>query len=195
LRRSTEKVDAMAEENGNPLTDWKGFYEELQSESPRAAVIIASAFLDAQLRELIARSLVDDEKEVDELLGTENKPDRPLSSFSARIRTAYCMGLIGESMRHDLNVIRKIRNKFAHKMHGYSFDAPEIVSWCKSIRFAKMITDAIPRFPSDHGSMFLLGVSQLAASLGMKVLAADTVARPVARDPKLGRTASVDGRA
>jgi hypothetical protein len=61
----------------DPLTDWKGFYEELQNESVRGAVIIASAFLDAQLRNLLSKSFVDDPKIVDELLGAEDKPDRP----------------------------------------------------------------------------------------------------------------------
>jgi DNA-binding MltR family transcriptional regulator len=86
------------------LTDWKGFYEELQNESARAAVIIASAFLDAQLRDLISKSFVDDHKIVDELLGAEDNSDGPLSTFSSRIKAAYCLGLISKSMYYDLNL-------------------------------------------------------------------------------------------
>jgi hypothetical protein len=41
--------------------------------------MIASAFLDAQLRNLLVKSFIDDPKIVDELLGAEDKPDRPLS--------------------------------------------------------------------------------------------------------------------
>ena len=175
----------------DPLTDWNGFYEELQNESPRGAVIIASAFLDAQLRNLISKFLIDDSKIVDELLGSEDKPDRPLSSFSSRIRAAYCLGLIGKSMYDDLDAIRKIRNKFAHKMHGYTFDEPEIVSWCKSLKLAKMITDAIPDYPNTHGSMFLLGVTQLASGLALKTVEAGRSRRPVAKDPKMGQVVRV----
>lgn len=171
-----------------PLTDFKGFYEELQNESARGAVIIASAFLDAQLRNLLSKSFIDDPKIVDELLGAEDK-DGPLSSFSSRTKAAYCLGLISQSMYSDLDKIRKIRNKFAHRMHGYTFDEPEIVSWCKSLKLAKMITDAIPDFPNTHRSMFLLGVTQLAGWLGMKTLEleADQTRKSVPKDPKMGQ--------
>ncbi|MCQ3977000.1 MAG: hypothetical protein DPW09_26520 [Anaerolineae bacterium] len=177
----------MIETKVDPLTDWKGFYEEIQNESARGAVIIASAFLDAQLRNLISKFLIDDSKIVDELLGSEDKPDRPLSSFSSRIKAAYCLGLISKSMYDDLNAIRKIRNKFAHKMHGYTFDEPEIVSWCKSLKLAKMITDAIPHFPNTHKDMFLLGITQLVSWLGLKTIEVERVRRSVPKDPKMGQ--------
>jgi DNA-binding MltR family transcriptional regulator len=170
-----------------PLTDWKGFYEELQNESARGAVMIAGAVLDAQLRKLLSKSFIDDPKIVDELLGTEDKPDRPLSSFSSRIKAAYCLGLISQSMYYDLERIRRIRNKFAHKMHGYTFDEPEIVSWCKSLKLAKMITDAIPDFPNTHRNMFLLGVTQLTSRLALKTVEADRTRKPVPKDPEMGQ--------
>jgi len=175
----------MTKTNVDPLTDWKGFYEEIQNESPRAAVIIASAFLDAQLRNLLSKYFVDDPKIANELLGSENNPDGPLSSFSSRIKAAYCLGLIGKGMYHDLHIIRRIRNKFAHKMHGYTFDEPEIVSWCKSLKLAKMITDAIPHFPNTHQSMFLLGVTQLASWIALKTLEIDRVRRSLPKNPDL----------
>ena len=182
----------MTEIKVDPLTDWKGFYEELQNESARGAVIIASAFLDAQLINLISKFLIDDPKIVDELLGAEDKPDSPLSSFSSRIKTAYCLGLIGKSMYDDLGAIRKIRNKFAHKMHGYTFDEPEIVSWCKSLKLAKMITDAIPHFPNTHRSMFLLGVTQLANWLALKTIEVERTRRSAPKDSEMGQVVSVE---
>lgn len=183
----------MAETKADPLTDWNSFYEEIRNESARGAVIIAGAVLDVQLRNLISKFLVDDSKVVDELLGSENKPDRPLSSFSSRIKAAYCLGLISRGMYDDLNAVRKIRNKFAHKMHGYTFDEPEIVSWCKSLKLAKMITDAIPHFPDTHRDMFLLGVTQLASWLALKTLEAERSRRSVLKDPKMGQVVKVEG--
>lgn len=90
-------------------------------------------------------------------------------------------------MYDDLNAIRKIRNKFAHKMHGYTFDEPEIVSWCKSLKLAKMITDAIPHFPNTHKDMFLLGITQLVSWLGLKTIEVERVRRSVPKDPKMGQ--------
>lgn len=169
----------MTDTETDPLTDWKGFYEELQNESPRAAVIIAGAFLDAQLRELISKSLIDDPKIVNKLLDESG----PLSSFRSRIMTAYCTGLISKRLYDDLETIRGIRNKFAHKLHGYSFNDPEIVKWCKSLKLAKMITDAIPDFPHTHSDMFVLGVVQLASWLAMKTIEVERTHRPLPKGP------------
>jgi len=50
----------------------------------------------------------------------------PFSSFSAKIKVAYCMKLISVSIWRDLNAVREIRNKFAHTKETLSFDHPEI---------------------------------------------------------------------
>ena len=165
-----------------PLDYWNKFFEELQNESPRAAVIIAGAFLDSQLKDLLSKFFVDDPKVVDKLLGI----DRPLSSFSSHIKTAYCLGLISKNIYQDLQVIRKIRNNFAHKTHGYTFDEPEIVNWCNSLKLAKMTTDLSPNLPKTHGRMFILSVTQLAMWLGLKILEAEKNRRTVSKDSGLG---------
>jgi DNA-binding MltR family transcriptional regulator len=164
------------------LIDTKGFLEELQEESPRAAAIMAGALLDAQLRNLLEKYFVDDRKIVNDLLGT----DRPLSSFSSRINAAYCLGLIAKAIYDDLHLIRKIRNKFAHKLHGYTFDEPEIVQWCKSIKQAKMLTDASPNIPNTHQVMFIVGVAQLSNYIGLETLkVVGLPRRTVPKGPKL----------
>ena len=153
--------------------------------------MLASAFLDAQLRELLAKSFIDDEKNVADLLGSDNRHDRPLSSFGARIKAAYCMGLIGTAMYDDLASVQRIRNRLAHKMHNYTFDEPEIVNWCKSLKLAKMITDAIPDLPDSHGSMFLLGITQLATWLAMKTIEKARTQPSPPKDPELGQVIRV----
>ena len=183
----------MSETKDDSLDDWNKFFEELQNESPRAAVIIAGAFLDSQLRDLLSSFLVDDPKIVDEFLGSDKNPDRPLSSFSSRIKAAYCLGLIGKSIYQDLNVIRTIRNRFAHKMHGYTFEDPEIVKLCNSLKLAKMITDVSSNMPKSHGGMFVLGVTQLAMWLGIKIIEVKKNPRTVPKDPALAQYVRVEG--
>lgn len=150
------------------MDDYKGFYDELQKETPRAAVIIAAAFMDDLLRRLLENIMVDDPKVINDLLGSEKNADRPLSSFSARIKAAYCLGLLSKQEYGDLNLIRSIRNRFAHRMHGFTFDDPDIVKWCSSLRISSSITSALPHFPNDHRSMFLLGVTMLVSMLSVK---------------------------
>ncbi|MFH1195281.1 MAG: MltR family transcriptional regulator [bacterium] len=153
----------------NSIDDMKGFIKNLQEESPRAAVIIAGAYLDEQLRQLILGSFVNKSKG-EELVGSESKIDRPLSSFSSRINLAYCLGLIDKRTYDDLNIIRKIRNKFAHKLHHYSWNEPEIVNWCKTLKHSQMITKINPSIRRTHGDLFIIGVVQVASWLGLELV-------------------------
>lgn len=168
------------------LTDYKGFFNELQNESPRAAVIVAGAFLEAQLKALVSNYFIDNPAIVDGFIHKE------LRNFDSTIKLAYCMGLISEIEFHDLDVIRNIRNKFAHKMHGYSFDEPEIVKWCESLILAKMIVDSVPHIPNSHTSLFVLGVTHLAMSLGLKILETDKSHKSVPKNPELDQVVILD---
>jgi len=147
-----------------PLEDWEGFYEEIQNESPRAAVIISAAFMEGWLRQLIANFMVDDSKAVDELLGAEDNVDRPLSSFSSRIRAAYCLGLISRDEYDDLHMVKKLRNRFAHGMHGLSVDDNAIVSWCNELKIPKKIFAG----KVHHWDTFLIAVSMLTSQLAIR---------------------------
>jgi mannitol operon repressor len=175
----------MSENKISTLTDWNEFLDELQNESPRAAVIIASAFLDAQLRAILSNSLIDNPKVVNDLLESD------LRDFSTRIKMVYCMGLISESIFHDLNVIRKIRNKFAHEMHGYSFSEPQIVDWCKTLKMAKMMTD-VTNIPNSHENLFILGVTQLAMWLGLKIVETEKTHTHKPKNPEVVQDVRVD---
>jgi mannitol operon repressor len=173
-----------------PLKDYKGFLEELQKESPRAAVIVGGAFLDAQLQKLLAKFLINEKNAVNELLGNEDKADRPLSAFSARIKAAYCLGLISKDERDDLNLIRRIRNRFAHRLHDLSFDDKEIVDWCNSLQ--------IPRgFPMDyqsHGDLFMVGVTLLSSRLGLRIVKAEKERRVVPKGFELKQVIRAGGQ-
>lgn len=126
--------------------------------------------MDGWLVRLLQSVMIDDSKVVGSLLGDERNADCPLSSFSARIKTAYCLGLLTKNEFHDLNLIRKIRNRCAHRLHGFSFDEEEIVGWCNSLKIPKPIISVLPHFPKNHRSMFLVGVSILATKLSLKAI-------------------------
>lgn len=102
------------------IPDDKQFNEfliEFQRESDRAAAVLAAAYLDDLLKQLLLASFVDDSKHCRGLV----EPERALGSFSARISTCFAMGLITASERIDLDHLRWIRNRFAHKLHGLTF--------------------------------------------------------------------------
>lgn len=90
---------------------WRALLEGFGRESDRAAVILATARLDELLYQLISVVLLPSPTGEDPLLD----PDRPLSTFSARINGAYRLGCIDASLARALHMIRRIRNAFAHE--------------------------------------------------------------------------------
>ncbi len=97
----------------------------------RAIVIIGGSFLETLLEHILIEFFPDD-KEVDRLLNY----DQSLGSYGNRARMIYCLGLIEKLVYHDLKLIGKIRNKFAHDMRA-SFDDQQIQQWCSELKWHK----------------------------------------------------------
>lgn len=98
-------------------------FKEMRGESPRAAVLVGSAMLEDVLRGVIAfRCTHLTQTEKAELLDGVG----PISTFSAKIKAAYAFGMIGAKTRDDLEVVRELRNAFAHGIRPLNFSNPEI---------------------------------------------------------------------
>ena len=100
------------------VAEFKAFANEFRSESDRAAVILGAAKLDLLLFQILQRAF----KPVpsrDELL----EGDCPIGTFSARIAVTHRLGLIDSDFARALNLVRKIRNSFAHELSGVSLNA------------------------------------------------------------------------
>jgi hypothetical protein len=150
----------------NPLEDYEGFFKEIQEESPRSAVIISAAFINAQLRKLLLNSLVCDGKISENFLGRE------LSHFNSRIKLCYCLGLIEKNIYDDLCLIQRIRNKFAHEMHGYSFDSPEIKEMCHQFDLANNLPVLEKQLKKGENA-FLIEISMITMRLGLKIVGSE----------------------
>jgi mannitol operon repressor len=146
-------------ERGEKAHDLEGFGEEFRAESDRATAILGAALLDEWLRQLLAGFLVDDSTRVDKLLGI----DRPLGSFSSRSLAAYCLGLVGKDECHDLEIIGRIRNDFAHDLHGLSFSSESVRDRCDELLLPKRL-HLLPRFRTARG-LFIASVTLLVAEL------------------------------
>ena len=117
-------------EESTKLRQLEEFRAELERETDRAAAILAVAYLDHLLDEILRQFFVDEEKEVDKLLDS----DRPLFPLSAKIRAAYCLGLLSRAEYRDFETLREIRNKFAHNLQGISFSSASIHDKCMALR-------------------------------------------------------------
>jgi DNA-binding MltR family transcriptional regulator len=96
------------------------FFEDFKQGSDRAMVIVAAAQADDALREMIERLMRPTLSDQDELFDG----DAPLATFSARIRVAYRLGLIDDRLVRALNILRRIRNGFAHDTTATTLEQP-----------------------------------------------------------------------
>jgi DNA-binding MltR family transcriptional regulator len=101
----------------------------MHTQGDRSVAIVGAAYLDTVLELLLRNFLVEDEN----ALGKLFDQDRPLSTFSARINMSYCLGLLTRSEYRELDLIRQIRNHFAHQLHGVAFDDPVISDKCRAL--------------------------------------------------------------
>ena len=112
-------------------TAWEQFRKEYESSDDRSCALLCAVYLEHCLEILVLEALAHREEAHRGLL-TEMMP---LGTFSAKIKIALCLNLIPESFYKDLNIIRKIRNAFAHQLHGLAFSADPIRSWCDNLIF------------------------------------------------------------
>ena len=139
-------------------------YAELKGESERAAAIFGAAVLDELLRQVLVASMIPDDEEVAKL----TRESGALGTFAARIRAAYCLELISNEERHDLDTIRKIRNPFAHHIRPPSFSKGEIRELSLSLEIGKRFLNQEQRaFPRDS---FQATTAALAYSLAVRSL-------------------------
>ena len=102
------------------------FLSEFNKESDRGAALAAAAFLDETLLEILTNYLADVPARKVLLKGA----NAPLGTFSSRISAAYALGLLEEHEYREINIIRQIRNKFAHGWEEAHFTDGDITSLC-----------------------------------------------------------------
>lgn len=103
---------------------------ELFKSSDRAAAIMAATIVENRLTAAIKHRFnphVAVQKEMFRSSG-------PLGSFSAKIKLAYLMGICSERAFKDLEVMKDIRNRFAHHIDIKDFNSQRIADWCKNFQ-------------------------------------------------------------
>jgi mannitol operon repressor len=171
-QNSACKVSCVATQKHKPDAHdlFMSYLRELQKETPRGAVIISGVVLAEQLGKTLEHYLTD-HKEVKKLL--DGGVSAPLGSFSARILMAFGLRLIDEKEYRNLQIIRKIRNHFAHNLHA-SFDDQEVKSWCDSLDSSALLA----RATDTPNKKFNAVSTMLAVLLANKALSKDmTVVR------------------
>jgi DNA-binding MltR family transcriptional regulator len=104
---------------------------ETRSEGDRACALILAANIDNCLRDLLEAFFVEMSKNQKKDLFENNGP---LSTFSSVSRIAFATGFLSLDEFNDINLIRAIRNLFAHKVQGWSFSTGEVAQLCTSLK-------------------------------------------------------------
>jgi DNA-binding MltR family transcriptional regulator len=102
------------------------FFKELGGESDRACALIAGAAISDGLRDLLKLYFVKlEEVDIDHLLYDQNAS---LGDFASRTDVSFALGLISPKERLVANVIRRIRNQFAHTLAQIDFSHELIIA-------------------------------------------------------------------
>jgi hypothetical protein len=143
---------------------WHEYLKEVQQGNDRAIAILGPVYLDEYLREYLESVLIAEKGFAEEIFGLE----KPLGSFSARIKMAYALGLLSKEIYKDLNTIRNIRNIFAHGLHEASFEHADIKALCQSLIVPRQAIPAVKQNPEARG-MYVVSVIQVLQYLFLKI--------------------------
>jgi hypothetical protein len=94
----------------------------------RNAAITGAAFMEHALRKAISTHLITDpiDPQHDYLFESD---DAPFKNFSARIKLARALGIINKTDYDQIEIIRNIRNVFAHTINTVTFSTPQIAAY------------------------------------------------------------------
>jgi len=142
-------------------------FAEIFKQTDRAAAIVSSTMFE----EILERILINFLCERESLKRSLFDGVAPLSTLSAKILMAYNLGLIKKAELEDLNLIKNIRNDFAHSMVMVNFETQRIKDKC--IQLKTLINTKPPQKVMDEfkttKSFFQVNVTLLASILFSKI--------------------------
>ena len=120
------------------LADFESFLADFNKETDRGSALAAAAMVDDLLEKTLRAFLIENKGGHSLTTGF----NAPLGSFSARIAAAFALGLILEPEYRECELIRKIRNDFAHTVK-VSFDDSAVADRCRELSFSAKDYDEV----------------------------------------------------
>jgi DNA-binding MltR family transcriptional regulator len=103
---------------------------EMDSMPDRAAAIMLAVRVELYLQTSIMRILKRQDGDTEKIL---IETDGPMVTFYSKICLSYALGIIDETELHNLNIVRAVRNAFAHANRPISFTTIEIEQECSGL--------------------------------------------------------------
>ena len=120
--------DVMVEER--VIIDFKKFTDSLNKESDRAIPLISAAIIEEILHRTLKAFFCDVAASKKMLEGF----NAPLGTFSSKLDACYALGLIDEYEFNEINLIRKVRNEFAHTAYDADFNIQKVKDLCMTLK-------------------------------------------------------------
>ena len=115
------------------------FLKSSNNETDRGRALVVASLIDEMLEEIL-RSYLLDNNQTKKLFESANAP---LSNFSSKALLCCSLGLIKKEEYKDINIIRRIRNEFAHNIMC-SFDQQRISDLAASLKIGMSSIDILP---------------------------------------------------
>ena len=110
---------------------WSGFFRELKGESDRGTALLYAAWIDHLLEQKLRLHFSKgNAKQRDQLF----EETGAFHTFASKVSAAFCLGWLDPDVRHDIDLIRRIRNLFAHQIHGLSMDSLRVRAFVDTFR-------------------------------------------------------------
>ena len=137
------------------------FIEEIKKESKRAQAIICHAYVEDLLKELLKKRLI----EYEPFLATL----KDKLAFNHTLTLCYITGVVTEAERKDIELIAKIRNRFAHKRKIKSFNAEGIPKLCNDLRIPPLTIELTPQEKFIKTAVYYIQILNLKLKYTKKV--------------------------
>lgn len=112
--------------------EWSEHIEDFRSGEDRTVAVIGGASTESALRARILEKMA-------QLSNTQFNEiflgNGPLSTFSAKIKIAFALGIISSEITRNAEIIKEIRNAFSHTQHHMDFNTAQVSDACRLLSY------------------------------------------------------------
>lgn len=116
------------------------FLDASKNETDRGRALVSASLIEEMLEEIL-RSFLLENAAAKKLFDEANAP---FSTLSAKASASRALGLITAEEFRDIELIRKVRNAFAHSVHC-SFEDERIKDWAGALKLGMSALDALDK--------------------------------------------------
>jgi DNA-binding MltR family transcriptional regulator len=113
--------------------------QAIKGDNETVCAVMAATFIDHALGAILKRHFIASGTSDKVLQPPDHllKPNGAIGSLQAKIDVLYCLGLLAQTGKENIETIALIRNKFAHSLDSASFNDSEICEWCGNLKLPK----------------------------------------------------------